>query len=72
MNARMSDAPFTLRHVDELERSGRWLLARRSLGLESFGLNLVDVEPGDRIRSTTRRSATRRRSTSSSAARRRR
>lgn len=45
----MSDATFTLKHVDELERSGRWLLARRSLGLESFGLNVVDVEPGDRI-----------------------
>jgi hypothetical protein len=27
---------FTLLHGDELERSGRWLLVRRSLGLTSY------------------------------------
>jgi uncharacterized cupin superfamily protein len=38
-------AEFTVLHRDEFERSGRWLLARRSLGLESFGMNLVELEP---------------------------
>ncbi len=40
---------FTIKHRDDLERSGRWSLARRSLGLKSFGMNLVEIEPGDRI-----------------------
>src|SRR3954468_14488070 len=43
----MSD--FTILHTDELERSGNWLLARRSLGLGSFGMNIVDSEPGEQI-----------------------
>jgi glyoxylate utilization-related uncharacterized protein len=38
-------AEFTVLHRNEFERSGRWLLARRSLGLESFGMNLVELEP---------------------------
>jgi hypothetical protein len=41
--------PFTIKHLDEFERSGRWLLARRSLGLGAFGMNLVEIEPGGRI-----------------------
>lgn len=40
---------FTILHADEVERSGRWGLVRRSLGLDSFGMNLVDLEPGYRI-----------------------
>jgi mannose-6-phosphate isomerase-like protein (cupin superfamily) len=40
---------FTIRHRTELERSGRWFLARRSLGVESFGMNLVEIASGDRI-----------------------
>ncbi|MGH3031924.1 MAG: hypothetical protein ACRDNE_14410 [Gaiellaceae bacterium] len=40
---------FAIRHRDDLERSGRWSLARRSIGLKSFGMNVVDIEPGDRI-----------------------
>jgi (S)-ureidoglycine aminohydrolase len=43
----MSD--HTILHSDELERSGNWLLARRSLGLRAFGMNLVDIAPGARI-----------------------
>ena len=43
----MSD--FTILHADDLERSGNWLLARRSLGLAAFGLNLVDIPPGEQI-----------------------
>lgn len=42
-------AEFTILHRDEFERSGRWSLARRSLGLKSFGMNLVEIEPGSRI-----------------------
>jgi uncharacterized cupin superfamily protein len=40
---------FTIVHGDELERSGRWGLVRRSLGLGSFGMNVVELEPGYRI-----------------------
>jgi uncharacterized cupin superfamily protein len=43
----MSD--FTIVHTEEVERSGNWLLARRSLGLSAFGMNLVDIAPGERI-----------------------
>ena len=37
---------FTVKHRDDFERTGRWALARRSLELESFGMNVVDIEPG--------------------------
>lgn len=40
---------FTIVHDGEFERSGRWGLVRRSLGLGSFGMNVVDLEPGYRI-----------------------
>jgi uncharacterized cupin superfamily protein len=40
---------FTVKHWSEFERSGRWSLVRRSLGLGSFGMNLVELEPDDRI-----------------------
>lgn len=40
---------FIVKHVNDLERSGRWTLARRSLGLQSFGMNVVDIDPGGRI-----------------------
>jgi uncharacterized cupin superfamily protein len=43
------ESGFTVKHRDDLERSGRWSLARRSLGLKSFGMNVVHIEPGDRI-----------------------
>jgi hypothetical protein len=72
MTVRMADENgFTIRRRDELERSGRWLLVRRSIGLKSFGMNVVEIEAGDRIPSTTRPSATKRRSSSSSPATRR-
>jgi quercetin dioxygenase-like cupin family protein len=46
----MPDAePFTIKHVDEFERTGGWALARRSLGLGAFGMNVVDIEPGGTI-----------------------
>lgn len=40
---------FTIAHREELERSGGWSLVRRGLGLESFGINLVQIEPGTQI-----------------------
>lgn len=40
---------FTIKHRDEFERNGNWLLARRSLGLEAFGMNVVDLVSGASI-----------------------
>ena len=40
---------YTLAHADELERTGNWRLVRRSLGLHAFGVNLVEVKPGDTL-----------------------
>jgi quercetin dioxygenase-like cupin family protein len=45
----MTDNGFTIKHDADFERSGRWLLARRSLELQSFGMNLVELEPGASI-----------------------
>jgi quercetin dioxygenase-like cupin family protein len=42
-------AAFAVTHRDDFERTGRWSLARRSLGVRSFGMNLVDIAPGERI-----------------------
>jgi uncharacterized cupin superfamily protein len=39
----------TIRRREDLERNGNWLLVRRSLGVDSFGINLVDIPPGERI-----------------------
>jgi uncharacterized cupin superfamily protein len=40
---------FTILHRDECERTGAWTLARRSLGVRAFGMNVVEIEPGDQI-----------------------
>jgi uncharacterized cupin superfamily protein len=40
---------FTIVHTDDVERTGGWSLVRRSLGLASFGLNVVEIEPGGQI-----------------------
>jgi quercetin dioxygenase-like cupin family protein len=40
---------FTITHRDELERTGRWSLVRKGLDLGSFGMNIVDIEPGYQI-----------------------
>lgn len=45
----MTDNRFTIKQDADFERSGRWILARRSLGLNSFGMNLVEIEPGGSI-----------------------
>jgi quercetin dioxygenase-like cupin family protein len=45
----MTDTGFTIKHDADFERSGRWLLVRRSLELQSFGMNVVELEPGGSI-----------------------
>jgi uncharacterized cupin superfamily protein len=41
---------LTIRHDEELERAyGKWVLVRRSLGVSSFGLNAVELPPGESI-----------------------
>lgn len=40
---------YTIAHRDELERTGNWTLVRRSLGCRSFGVNVVDIPPGESI-----------------------
>jgi uncharacterized cupin superfamily protein len=40
---------YTVAHLDELERTGNWTLVRRSLGCRSFGVNLVEIPPGESI-----------------------
>ena len=37
---------FTITHLGEFETNGRWSLVRRGLGVESFGLNVVEIEQG--------------------------
>ena len=41
---------YTVKHRDEFDRAwDRWLLVRRGLGLSSFGMNVVEVEPGGNL-----------------------
>src|SRR3954470_4851412 len=40
---------YTICGRDELERNGNWSLVRRSLGLGAFGVNLVEIAPGETI-----------------------
>ena len=40
---------WTMAHRDELERTGNWALVRRSLGCSAFGVNLVEIPPGESI-----------------------
>jgi uncharacterized cupin superfamily protein len=34
---------------DHMERTGSWSLVRRTLGIDAFGVNLVEIAPGDAI-----------------------
>lgn len=36
-------------HRDDFETNGNWALARRSLGVTSFGINVVQIDAGERI-----------------------
>jgi uncharacterized cupin superfamily protein len=40
---------YVIANRDELERTGAWTLVRRSLDCRSFGVNLVDIPPGESI-----------------------
>jgi len=41
---------FTIVHLDDFERPfPKWALARKSLGVSSFGLNVVELPPGEEI-----------------------
>jgi uncharacterized cupin superfamily protein len=40
---------YVIADRDELERAGNWSLVRRSVGCRSFGVNLVDIAPGESI-----------------------
>jgi uncharacterized cupin superfamily protein len=40
---------YTKGHLDEFERAGGWALMRRGLGVSAFGINAVDIPPGERI-----------------------
>ncbi|MEO5575413.1 MAG: cupin domain-containing protein [Gaiellaceae bacterium] len=41
---------FTIVHLDDFERPfPNWALARRSLGLRSFGMNVAELAPGETI-----------------------
>src|SRR5205823_13953998 len=42
----MSAEGFTIRHLDDCEKNGRWSLVRRGLDVQSFGLNVVEIEQG--------------------------
>lgn len=40
----------TVKHDEELERDfGTWVLVRRSLGLGAFGMNIVELPPGEAL-----------------------
>ena len=39
----------TIAHTDDLHREGSWSLVRRTLGVRSFGINVVDVPPGGEL-----------------------
>jgi mannose-6-phosphate isomerase-like protein (cupin superfamily) len=40
---------FKFAHRDDCERSGNWQLVRRTLELRSFGMNVVEIPPGEQI-----------------------
>jgi uncharacterized cupin superfamily protein len=40
---------FSLAHREDCERTGDWQLVRRTLGLGAFGINIVEIRPGEQI-----------------------
>lgn len=40
---------FTLAHREDCERTGNWQLVRRALALNAFGINIVEIPPGEQI-----------------------
>jgi uncharacterized cupin superfamily protein len=46
---RVPGGGYTVAHREDLERTGNWTLVRRSLGCQSFGVNLVEIGAGESI-----------------------
>ena len=47
-------ADYTVKHIDDFEQmegsgGATWRLARKTLGAEAFGFNVVDLEPGGEL-----------------------
>ncbi len=40
---------FKIAHTEDCETTGNWRLVRRTLDVHSFGINIVDIAPGERI-----------------------
>jgi len=41
---------YTIQHLDELEHPWpKWILARKSLGITAFGMNVCELQPGESI-----------------------
>jgi len=40
---------FKLAHRDDCETTGNWQLVRRTLELRAFGINIVEIPPGEQI-----------------------
>jgi uncharacterized cupin superfamily protein len=40
---------FKLVHRDDCETAGNWQLVRRTLKLRAFGINVVEIPPGEQI-----------------------
>lgn len=40
---------FELAHRDDCERAGNWQLVRRTLDVTAFGINVVEIPPGEQI-----------------------
>jgi len=40
---------YTILTLGSFEQTGNWWLARKSLGVRSFGLNVVEIPPGEDI-----------------------
>ena len=49
-----AETSVTFAHVAGCETTGNWRLLRRTLGLNAFGMNLVETPPGERSLCTTR------------------
>jgi len=40
---------FKLAHRNDCQMAGNWQLVRRTLGLGAFGINVVEIPPGEQI-----------------------
>lgn len=40
---------FKLAHRDDCETAGHWQLVRRTLDVRAFGINVVEISPGEQI-----------------------